>query len=639
MPIPTTKTTEILQHIDHTITTCMTLYQEARDHEAKENFEKAFQSYQQVASLAKIFDTFIDQNLTQDKFKAAVGALNFPLANEPAEREKRQEQLTREFKTLHTTVDTISQDEKLTDEKLKNLIKAQKEITNFSLLRLPAAFLILSQGQKKFFDYMQQFAKFNIPEAHLSLSFLHSIGFGCPPSAELSLQSLESAANLGNTIALNNLGVIYREQGRQKEAFECFRQGKDNGKAQFNTAEMLFDGEGVPKNEEEAMLLYEKSANAGNLRAQIKLSEIHEKGTSTIKKNAEDAFKYRMQAAKQGHADSQYHVAYCLKFGIGTEPNPIDSVAWSEKAALGGNLNAQLTAVKVYTEGMGPIKPDPKKAFKYNMLAALQHKYPTAQHNVGLAFLNGWGTPPNIKQAIDWLDKAAFNEKGKPNDRIDAMSMLSNLFHQKRNYKIASQYYLILGMLGYPAPLFNLAVYAEQGINTLNNKPDLKLADELFHKAAIAGGLKAQIKLGDKHDRAHNYNKAAFYYGLTVRHHKDAESQYNIGCYYDKGYITPDNKPDFKKGFVWKSKAANQGFVPAQVYMVRANAVGIPGVVERNLEASYRWNQKIASSTNTRFAAEIQHAKRVLTMMGGLSPEVSTNESTSDKKMKSRRPR
>src|SRR5690606_13535707 len=91
-------------------------------------------------------------------------------------------------------------------------------------------------------------------------------------------------------------------------------------RAQFYLGRMNEDGFGVPRNEAEAALWFQKSAEKGHAGAQFKLGRMYETGVGVLPDVNKAALWYR-KAAESGHAQAQYFLAKYLYDGIA---GPID---------------------------------------------------------------------------------------------------------------------------------------------------------------------------------------------------------------------------------------------------------------------------------------------------------------------------
>jgi TPR repeat protein len=105
------------------------------------------------------------------------------------------------------------------------------------------------------------------------------------------------------------------------------------------------------------------------------------------------AFKDFFEAAKEGHANSQFNVALMYEQGLGIGKNEKEAVFWYAKSALQGNSAAQFNLGVLYENGRGtPI--DFTKANEWYRKAAVQGDG-LAIGNLGMLYIRGQGVKEN----------------------------------------------------------------------------------------------------------------------------------------------------------------------------------------------------------------------------------------------------
>jgi TPR repeat protein len=115
---------------------------------------------------------------------------------------------------------------------------------------------------------------------------------------------------------------------------------KGNASAQFNLALLYYIGEGVPKNDVEAVKWYRHAADQGYSRAQNDLGFMYAYGVGVPKNDAE-AVKWYRRAADQGNADAQDKLGFHYYMGIGVPASYFNAYFWWNLAAAQGNELAQ----------------------------------------------------------------------------------------------------------------------------------------------------------------------------------------------------------------------------------------------------------------------------------------------------------
>jgi len=101
-------------------------------------------------------------------------------------------------------------------------------------------------------------------------------GAGACPNPALTMQWYARAAAKGHAAAQNNLGALYSEQKKFKQALHWYQLAakKGNSNAQFNLALMFEVGRGVPKDQEKAQYWYTLAAAQGHWNAQYNLARL-----------------------------------------------------------------------------------------------------------------------------------------------------------------------------------------------------------------------------------------------------------------------------------------------------------------------------------------------------------------------------
>ncbi|MCE2510527.1 MAG: sel1 repeat family protein [Alphaproteobacteria bacterium] len=119
-------------------------------------------------------------------------------------------------------------------------------------------------------------------------------------------------------------------------------------------------------------------------------------------------------AAGSGDAEAQFRLAEALRQKAGQQKlmppaentNPLhEAIAWYEKAAAQGHVQAKQRLADLYVTGDG-VEPDPAKALRLYREAASQGDSLSALR-VGRAYEEGIGTERNLGKAIDWYEQTS----------------------------------------------------------------------------------------------------------------------------------------------------------------------------------------------------------------------------------------
>jgi len=162
-------------------------------------------------------------------------------------------------------------------------------------------------------------------------------------------------ANAGDGGAEFALGLYY-SQGigdvgqDHKEAVKWWRKSAERGvsNAEYALAGAYFNGRGVEKNLEQALLLYQKVADNkgdvwGKQDSKQKLPQVqYELGeASYVKDNYRKASEWYHKAAHQGYADAQFRLAQLYYRGKGIRKDHKKAVDLLRRAVAQGHQNAQ----------------------------------------------------------------------------------------------------------------------------------------------------------------------------------------------------------------------------------------------------------------------------------------------------------
>jgi TPR repeat protein len=83
------------------------------------------------------------------------------------------------------------------------------------------------------------------------------------------------------------------------------------------------------------------NSDHGNVEAQFELGKMYANGDG-VPRNDEEALKWFQLAAAQGHANAQYYLGLMYKDGQGTEKNFVEAYKWLSLSAVRGSPNAEV---------------------------------------------------------------------------------------------------------------------------------------------------------------------------------------------------------------------------------------------------------------------------------------------------------
>lgn len=157
----------------------------------------------------------------------------------------------------------------------------------------------------------------------------------------------------------------------------------------------------------------EPLADQGNADAQIYLGVRYASGQGVLKDDKE-AVKWFRLAADQGHADSQTNLGVMYAKGQGVPQDDKEAVKSFRLAADQGHADAQTNLGVMYVKGQG-VPQDYKQAMKWVRLAANQENT-RAQITLGVMYANGQGVASNRVVAYALWNLSASNNPPNKNE-------------------------------------------------------------------------------------------------------------------------------------------------------------------------------------------------------------------------------
>ena len=169
------------------------------------------------------------------------------------------------------------------------------------------------------------------------------------------------------------LGLLAGCSDSPKNTFEGYKARAERGDpvAQYNLGNCYADGEGVAKDQVQAVSWYRKAAKQGNANAQFNLGVCYRNGEGVAKDQVQAMSWYR-EAADQGLDKAQGNLGVCYRDGEGVAKDQVEAVKWFRKAAKQGNATAQFNLGVCYHYGQGVAK-DQVEAYAYYNLVGIKY--------------------------------------------------------------------------------------------------------------------------------------------------------------------------------------------------------------------------------------------------------------------------
>lgn len=144
---------------------------------------------------------------------------------------------------------------------------------------------------------------------------------------------------------------------------------KGDAAAQFELGRRYSSGEGVTKDEAQALAWFQKAAAQGHTKAEVSLGSIFAHGFGVPQDWAESIRWYRLAAAK-GDTTAQHNLGLDYAHGHGVEVDPRQAAIWFRKAADQGHSRAQFNLGELYDAGKGVPQSDLEACVLYTLAGA-----------------------------------------------------------------------------------------------------------------------------------------------------------------------------------------------------------------------------------------------------------------------------
>lgn len=364
----------------------------------------------------------------------------------------------------------------------------------------------------------------------------------------------------------------------------------------------------LKKDYEKVVYWYTKAAEAGNVSAQLSLSDIYFEGRG-IKKNLEKAEYWTLKAQelggdeqtdrlykiynsiRYGHADDNISwVVNCAERGIVDAQSRLGyyysgekSVYWFEKAAEQGDCDAQSQLGQYYRN------IDIDKSIFWLTRAAEQGDR-DAPYLIWYIYKEMGGVK-NLEEGVRWLIKAA--ENGIDYAQTKLVDCYLDGVGVEKDYKKAA-YWLINGDI-------LLSTFDIDKLKIIiNNLTIARNNLKLFEAGGNQGLIEAQLSLASYYSRIDEQPKDAFYWYKKAAEQGHMDAQHEVGRCFVLGIGTAK---DIEEGKKWLNKAADQGHKEAQRELKEMNKTE-ETVGETKTQTSPQ-NSEI--STNNTIATENKH--------------------------------
>ena len=213
-------------------------------------------------------------------------------------------------------------------------------------------------------------------EAFMKIGAYRCYGKGCQQDFALARLYFDTAAQMGNTVAMSNLASMYFD-GMGVEI------DSTRGIAYLQQAADLDDLDAINKlgdlyeareDYKQAVACYERGVALGSNIARCNLGVCYQEGNGVIL-NSKRAYELFLEAAENGNARGMYHVGMCYMDEVYVSDDIDQAVLWLTRAADNGHTLSCYILGMLYANGAEnsqgqSLKPDKKKAKLYLQQAA-----------------------------------------------------------------------------------------------------------------------------------------------------------------------------------------------------------------------------------------------------------------------------
>lgn len=309
--------------------------------------------------------------------------------------------------------------EKAMRTRLEELHKKAKEGDASSENRLGSLYLtgnaILKPDPVRAVYWFSRSAEQGFAMGQFNLGLCYDQGIGVENADTYqALKWYRKAADQGLFQAQINAAYTLKEISQYTEAFKYFRMASRSGDvgALREVGIAYLDGLGVEQDFTQAAAFLKRAAEAGDIRANLKLADVFSGEMYPVDPNPDMMFNCLWRAASSENADVLYanaeamaKVAFCFDRGIGTPVNVTMAERWYRKAADLSYPQAMVNLGDFYASGRtGPVNP--AEAFSWYNKAA-NANFPAGLHNVGVCYYQGFGTDKNLTAAVEYFSRAA----------------------------------------------------------------------------------------------------------------------------------------------------------------------------------------------------------------------------------------
>ena len=448
--------------------------------------------------------------------------------------------------------------------------------------------------------------------AQFLLGLFYKNGTSVSLDKKMAFNWFKKSAEQGYADALMEIAIFYKNgwcvEANFEKAIDLIIESAEKGshKAQLYLASYYHYTNN--KNLSFAKDLYNKSADQGNIYAEISLLNLSESSDKLLTKLAQVV--NITECISIG--DIAFNLAQAHLEGDTVVPSIEACVHWTKIAAQLDSKEAQHKLGMYFLTGEFGFEKDTKQAYEWFLIAA-KKGHASSQYQCGKICLdfkdydNGiswlkksadqddqssqlylasiyklgqYGITPNEEESLIWSLKLAEQGNSK------AQYLCANIYLKKNNNKDGLYWLTHAAQNNVEAAQYTLATFYVNGDKGF--KQNTTKAIYWAEKAAERSFLKAQKLCSELYFRSNNYKKAQ-YWMEKLAESGDVDTQYQLGIMLMTKFA---QKQDQVKSLYWLDKAANQGHAGAQYEIGCKYLKGI--YVEKDYEKAFNWFEKSA---------------------------------------------
>ncbi len=308
---------------------------------------------------------------------------------------------------------------------------------------------------------LQAAGEAGVAEAWAELALYATFGLrGEPVNSAQATRYREAAAEAGHAVSQFIVGRDLVEgrtrDGEPGSGFAFLEKAAAQGEvsALHYLAKRLRDGNGVERDDQRAVRLFERGLELNHNESREDLAWMLQQGRGTAR-DLERAARLYEQAADAGSAWARLRLALMVERGDGVAKDPVRALALLREAAENGSSQAMREMGQRYADG-NLVEKNDETAFEW-FEAAAQKGNAWSQNRVGWMLQNGIGVEQDVDEALVWYRLAA--DKGE----VVAAENLTNVYARGAGNVKADPVLMLdwwfrahaLGSKRGPAPLFN----------------------------------------------------------------------------------------------------------------------------------------------------------------------------------------